>query len=182
MVLRVSIFSVGILAGVLAVILTLGTATRAEAENFRPAIWVDPDGCEHWVMDDGAEGYMTPNVRRDGTPVCRGDDVCGVLYADLLFETNSTRASASGRKRLKQFFDGANAQSYIVTGHTDSRGSDEFNMNLSRGRANAVAGMARQFGARITNVVGYGERRPKATNRTGVGRGENRRVEILCLH
>lgn len=34
-----------------------------------PGIWVDPDGCEHWVMDDGAEGYMTPNIRPDGRPV-----------------------------------------------------------------------------------------------------------------
>ena len=25
-------------------------------ERYTPTIWVDPDGCEHWVMDDGAEG------------------------------------------------------------------------------------------------------------------------------
>lgn len=25
-------------------------------ERYVPTIWVDPDGCEHWVMDDGAEG------------------------------------------------------------------------------------------------------------------------------
>lgn len=42
------------------------------AERYTPTIWVDPDGCEHWVFDDGFEGYMTPHVRRDGRPVCRG--------------------------------------------------------------------------------------------------------------
>ncbi len=42
------------------------------AERYIPTIWVDPDGCEHWVFDDGFEGYMTPHVRRDGRPVCRG--------------------------------------------------------------------------------------------------------------
>ena len=55
------------------------TATPASAQNQRtvigeryvPTIWVDPDGCEHWVMDDGAEGYMTPHVTRQGIPVCR---------------------------------------------------------------------------------------------------------------
>jgi hypothetical protein len=26
-------------------------------ERYVPTIWVDPDGCEHWVMDDGAEGF-----------------------------------------------------------------------------------------------------------------------------
>ena len=40
-------------------------------ERYVPTIWVDPDGCEHWVMDDGAEGYMTPHVSRQGIPVCR---------------------------------------------------------------------------------------------------------------
>ncbi len=49
---------------------TGGTERRILAERFTPTIWTDPDGCEHWVMDDGAEGYMTPHVRRDGRPVC----------------------------------------------------------------------------------------------------------------
>lgn len=46
--------------------------TTILAERYEPTIWVDPDGCEHWVMDDGWEGYMTPHVTRDGIPVCRG--------------------------------------------------------------------------------------------------------------
>lgn len=33
-------------------------------------IWVDPDGCKHWVVDDGAEGYMSPVLNLDGTPDC----------------------------------------------------------------------------------------------------------------
>lgn len=40
------------------------------AERYIPTIWTDPDGCEHWVMDDGVEGYMTPHVTRHGRPVC----------------------------------------------------------------------------------------------------------------
>ena len=43
------------------------------AQRYIPTIWIDPDGCEHWVFDDGFEGYMTPHVRRDGRPVCHGD-------------------------------------------------------------------------------------------------------------
>lgn len=34
-------------------------------------IWVDPDGCQHWYIDDGIEGYMTPRLNRDGTPKCQ---------------------------------------------------------------------------------------------------------------
>lgn len=33
-------------------------------------IWVDPDGCKHWVVDDGVEGYMSPVLNLDGTPDC----------------------------------------------------------------------------------------------------------------
>ena len=53
---------------------TFGYPTQSASgpEVYTPGIWVDPDGCEHWVMDDGAEGFMTPNVRPDGRPVCRG--------------------------------------------------------------------------------------------------------------
>ena len=46
------------------------TERRILAERYTPTIWTDPDGCEHWVMDDGTEGYMTPHVTRQGIPVC----------------------------------------------------------------------------------------------------------------
>lgn len=46
------------------------TRTVLRAERYEPTIWIDPDGCEHWVMDDGWEGFMTPHVTRDGKPVC----------------------------------------------------------------------------------------------------------------
>lgn len=49
-----------------------GTERRVVAERYTPTIWVDPDGCEHWVMDDGAEGFMTPHLQPNGMPVCRG--------------------------------------------------------------------------------------------------------------
>jgi len=39
--------------------------------ELQSAIWIDPNGCDHWIIDDGVEGYMTPRVRPDGTPVCR---------------------------------------------------------------------------------------------------------------
>ncbi|WP_106745050.1 hypothetical protein [Yoonia maritima] len=34
-------------------------------------IWIDPDGCQHWYIDDGIEGYMTPRLRPDGRPYCQ---------------------------------------------------------------------------------------------------------------
>jgi len=150
-------------------------------ERYVPTIWVDPDGCEHWVMDDGWEGYMTPHVTRQGIPVCRRGNVCGVMNSDQLFATDSAHINAQGRARLMEFFRKTNAISYIITGHTDSRASDEYNLDLSLRRANSVARVAAQSGARIADVRGYGERMPKAPNTTAAGMQQNRRVEIICI-
>ena len=148
---------------------------------YRPTIWVDPDGCEHWVMDDGAEGYMTPHVSRQGIPVCRRGNVCGVMNSDQFFASNSARISRGGRARLAEFFRTTGAVSYIITGHTDSRASDAYNLKLSYNRANAVAEIAVANGARIADVRGYGERQPAAPNNTAAGMAKNRRVEIICI-
>ena len=54
----------GLLFLVLGIFSVLGTSAAAQAERYVPTIWVDPDGCEHWVMDDGAEGYMSLILHR----------------------------------------------------------------------------------------------------------------------
>ena len=130
-------------------------------------------------MDDGAEGYMTPHVSRQGIPVCRRGNVCGVMDSDQFFATDSYRIHKAGRARLNEFFKSTGAVSYIITGHTDSRASDAYNMRLSYNRANAVASIASQSGARIADVRGYGERLPAAPNNTAAGMAKNRRVEII---
>ena len=35
-------------------------------------VWVDPNGCDHWIIDDGVEGYMSERMTPDGRPVCSG--------------------------------------------------------------------------------------------------------------
>ena len=158
----------------------LRTSTQATGERYVPGVWVDPDGCEHWVMDDGVEGYMTPHVTRDGIPVCRRGNPCAVMNSDQLFKTDKWYISSHGRKRLMQFFSSANATAFIIDGHTDARASDAYNMRLSQRRANAVANIARQAGKRA-QIRWYGERVPVASNRTAAGMRKNRRVEITCV-
>ncbi|WP_372840557.1 OmpA family protein [Phaeovulum sp.] len=150
------------------------------AEQYVPTIWIDPDGCEHWVMDDGAEGYMDNRLTRDGRPVCHRD-VCGVLPTDQLFETDRYVVTSTGRKQLENFFRTAQARSFIISGHTDSRASDEYNMGLSQRRANAVAAVAQSVGASVLAVQWYGERYPRANNNSAAGMAQNRRVEIICV-
>ncbi len=152
-----------------------------QGERYIPTIWIDPDGCEHWVMDDGAEGFMDPNRRRDGSAVCHRSEICGVVQSDQLFATDRYAISAQGRATLENFFRSAQAFGFLIYGHTDSRASDEYNMRLSQNRANAVADVARSIGVRVVDVRGFGERSPKASNATAAGMQQNRRVEIYCL-
>ncbi len=35
-------------------------------------VWVDPEGCDHWIIDDGVEGYLSERLTPDGRPVCSG--------------------------------------------------------------------------------------------------------------
>jgi hypothetical protein len=35
-------------------------------------VWVDPNGCDHWIIDDGVEGYLSQRLDKYGKPVCSG--------------------------------------------------------------------------------------------------------------
>jgi len=151
--------------------------------ELKATIWVDPDGCEHWVMDTGIEGFMSSHLDRDGMPVCRklgaGQETCKVLEADNMFAIGSARIDAARQAELKAYFDSITGSTVVVDGHTDSSGGEKFNLNLSVKRALAVAAIARS--ASVTaKVRGFGEQVPVASNDSSEGRAKNRRVEISC--
>lgn len=68
----------------------------------------------------------------------------------------------------------------IVEGHTDSRGRESYNQWLSERRSRAVADflVSKGLDPNRIQVVGYGQSRPIATNKTPEGREQNRRVEL----
>lgn len=68
----------------------------------------------------------------------------------------------------------------IVAGHTDSVGSDSYNMKLSIRRANAVRDYLVNHGIPASRIrtEGFGETKPVASNATADGRAQNRRVEL----
>jgi outer membrane protein OmpA-like peptidoglycan-associated protein len=177
------------LGGLAAAALALGAmAAPAFAQN-RPAAtgmvewgsWISPDGCMYWVADGGAEGYMLDRVDPEtGLPVCLAVNTCAVMNTDVLFATDSHNLTAHGRQTLEDFFRNAGAFSYAIYGHTDARASDEYNMRLSERRARAVSQVAASVGAVVDREIGFGERRPVATNATAEGMQQNRRVEIVC--
>ncbi len=70
-----------------------------------------------------------------------------------------------------------------VKGHTDYKGSDEYNQKLSERRANAVRDYLIQKGIASSRiqVVGYSEHRPIADNKTAEGQAMNRRSELEVI-
>jgi outer membrane protein OmpA-like peptidoglycan-associated protein len=68
-----------------------------------------------------------------------------------------------------------------VQGHTDSKGSESYNQNLSEIRAQGVSGFLHNNNIAYSRIrtVGFGETVTKYDNRTEEGRSQNRRVEFL---
>ena len=72
--------------------------------------------------------------------------------------------------------------SIVIEGHTDSTGSDDLNLRLSRDRADAVAQyLIANLGMSPSRIqsVGYGKNRPIANNDTAEGRARNRRIDVV---
>jgi len=71
----------------------------------------------------------------------------------------------------------------LVSGHTDSTGTAEYNLNLSRERAASVAAYLQGQGVKSSRfeVLGLGSSNPIVSNDTPDGRSLNRRVEIKII-
>lgn len=49
-----------------------------DLSTLKAGIWVDPQGCDHWIIDDGFEGYLSQRLNKNGKPVCSGAAPPGV--------------------------------------------------------------------------------------------------------
>jgi outer membrane protein OmpA-like peptidoglycan-associated protein len=109
------------------------------------------------------------------------------LSSNIMFDFG--KATVKGRSNmalneLVRLLEVYKSNKLIIEGHTDSIGTMIFNQRLSEARANAVATFLTQNGIskdRLEQVIGFGETKPIADNKTPEGRAENRRVEIIIL-
>ena len=105
------------------------------------------------------------------------------LKSDFLFDVDSSVVHPGAYfeiDRLVRVFTQYPDTRIYIEGHTDSTGSEEYNLHLSQGRAEAVKQLLVSklvYPDRIT-AIGFGESRPKAGNDTPYGRQLNRKVEI----
>ncbi len=107
-----------------------------------------------------------------------------VTLGDVLFDTGKATLKPGADLSLNRLatYLRANPNTRVqIEGHTDSRGSDEYNQELSERRAQAVATALESQGIPADRVqaVGRGKSFPVASNDTPAGRQQNRRVEIV---
>ena len=138
-------------------------------------------------------------VMGDASKVKIGENGNIVLSDSVFFDVGSAAVKTEAVPTLNQLIevfsqflaDPENVcyvDSIVISGHTDSTGSDDMNRQLSTDRANAVLGYLLENGggklqqyASYFCAAGYGETRPVATNDTEEGRAQNRRIEISII-
>jgi outer membrane protein OmpA-like peptidoglycan-associated protein len=103
---------------------------------------------------------------------------------DVLFETNRAVLTAGADatvQRLAQFLNDYPERRIMIEGHTDSVGTEEYNLELSERRAQAVRNALLDRSIPVDRIVtrGLGEAYPVASNNDAAGRQMNRRVEIV---
>jgi len=107
------------------------------------------------------------------------------LNGSVLFVTGKAELLPTAKERLDQVAEALKSaeddQMFVIEGHTDSVGTDESNMKLSKDRAEAVRTylVSKGVDPKRISAVGKGEGTPTADNNTPEGRANNRRVEIV---
>lgn len=135
-------------------------------------------------MDKQAE-----EMRKDleGAKVERiGEGIKITFDSGLLFDVDkselrdSSKANLTDLARILKKYPDTNI---LMEGHTDSTGSDDYNLRLSKDRAEAVAFFLaeNEVSSSRFSVKGYGESQPIATNDTAEGRQQNRRVDVAIM-
>jgi outer membrane protein OmpA-like peptidoglycan-associated protein len=122
-----------------------------------------------------------------GAEVTRvGEGLVVTFDSGLLFDFDSSVLRAESKRNLDNL--AANLSSFgdsklLLVGHTDSQGADDYNLDLSRRRATAVASYLEAQGVSAARVetTGRGESEPIASNDDDAGRQQNRRVEIAVF-
>jgi OOP family OmpA-OmpF porin len=163
--------------------------SRDQCPNTPAGAKVDDKGCE---LDGDGDGVVDSEDKCPDTP--KGDrvDAVGCTFKEelvlqgVIFETNSAELRPESIPVLQNAI--ATLKRYPelrieVAGHTDSRGSDAYNLQLSARRAESVLKYLVDGG--VTNTLssrGYGERQPVASNNTEEGRQQNRRVVLRVVN
>lgn len=137
-------------------------------------------------MDRQAERIESEIPGAEVTRVGEGINVIFDQEAGVFFDTNRsnvTGTSAETLNKLAAIFKEYPKSNILVEGHTDSAGSEEYNMGLSKLRAESVSDylISKGIDANRFTTKWYGESQPRADNETAEGKAKNRRVELAIV-
>jgi outer membrane protein OmpA-like peptidoglycan-associated protein len=109
-----------------------------------------------------------------------------VRLKNIYFDFDKTTLKAESFPELNKVVDFLKQNETVeieISGHTDNKGSDEYNYNLSQGRSQAVVDYIIEQGIEDFRLTahGYGETKAIDSNDTDTGRANNRRVEFTVL-
>jgi OmpA-OmpF porin, OOP family len=150
-----------------------------------------------YMITASTEGYLnaTDSVEadsEDNTPLFKDlflapiEVGLTVRLKNIYFDFDKTTLKKESFVELNKVVDFLKQNSTVeieISGHTDSKGSDDYNLNLSQGRSQSVVDYIISQGIdsfRLT-AHGYGETKPIDTNDTDAGRANNRRVEFTVI-
>lgn len=109
------------------------------------------------------------------------------LTGGVVFETNSAKLSPGGRARVGELAEALREHpewNVAVIGYTDDTGNYDYNLKLSKDRAQSVVNaLVKEYGIANTRLApeGRGPLSPVASNDTPEGRAQNRRVEVVII-
>ena len=145
-------------------------------------------------LGDGAEFELEVTYLEELDPLARmlNGAKCVAEITDLAsqnkikFEPGSATLDGDSRdtvQAIAEVFERCLEAPIEIGGHTDSQGREEMNLNLSKGRAEAVLTALRGARVKLKSLTaeGYGETQPIADNGTEEGREANRRIEFRLL-
>lgn len=123
----------------------------------------------------------------EGAQVSRvGEGIAVTFESGILFPFDSDDLLPAARQNLAKLADSLQAEAQtevMIVGHTDAKGTDEYNLGLSERRARAAAAYLASRGIDRGRVrtSGRGESEPVDSNDTEAGRAQNRRVEVAIF-
>ena len=136
--------------------------------------------------DDDNDGVFNRHDECLNTPLNTRVSIDGcakVMNLKVNFNTDSDVMNKDYSEVLKNFalYLNASKKSGVIAAHTDSRGSEAYNLILSDKRAKAVHDKLVNLGVNASKLMskGFGESKPVASNQTKEGRLANRRVEAI---
>ena len=139
--------------------------------------------------DDDADGVLNSRDKCPDTEkgIMVDEDGCPLKFTlNIEFDFDKSEIRPEYHDELRKaaaFMNKYPDVQFLIAGHTDSMGTEIYNLGLSKRRAAAVKQyLVEVFGieAHLMTPRGYGETRPIASNDTEEGRQENRRVEVIC--